>query len=263
MESWYSRDIVSYIDRLPHELIYKILLPMSHDDIIAYCGVSKSANIICSDYTFWMEKLNLKLSYINGDGVRILASDYVRNFGHHDQSGLKIYKRWIMGGTDIIPYVKGGYNDMVIWLLNKYRVSNKSIYKYIVDMSVESNNMEILLWFEERNILPSISGANHAAENGNIEMLEWLERRNILLKSYGVNKASQNGHINVLFWAEKRGIQPDSGSAEYAADGGHMDILEYLESKGDSSYIIRCHRCCCKWAYSSIRMVRDKKYSSK
>ena len=57
------------IEDIPYELLYRILISIPYTDVISYCASSKSANTICGDDMFWLQKLDYELEFVSDKGI--------------------------------------------------------------------------------------------------------------------------------------------------------------------------------------------------
>ena len=155
------------MDMLPYEMVYKIMLTVSFDDIVSFCKISTRNKKLCDDSVFWMEKLDQDFSYINDVGTRVKASDYVKHYHHTDQRGIDIYRRWLEHENLIVVDVdvKFKNNDIVIWLLEK-NVPDILIINDLdpLDEAVNALNTQLF-------VLASL-----AARYNNIELVNWLDQ---------------------------------------------------------------------------------------
>ena len=243
------------IDSLPLELWYQILLQLSYDDIVSYCRTSVRAGVICSDTGFWMQKLDYDYSHLSGNDMK--PSDYVRWYEHLDRRGIDIYRRWEnkMLFMNVDTMVRDGNNANAIWIMSMKR--NAPYIRDIINVATKYGNMQILQWldpytpniialaeaagnghiqvlewFEQRNIFSDTWAANAAASNGHILVLQWLEQRNILPSTLGANFTARHGRLCILYWLEQRNILPTTIGANEAAENGYLHVLRWLKTKG-------------------------------
>lgn len=233
--------IYGEIDRLPAEIIYQILLPLSYEDTVSYCSVSKSAYIICNDSWFWIRKVDYELQYENCNK----PSDYIMRHGH--ENGIDIYRRWTHR-EGFYDEITNKHNDIVFWMMDRYpqymtQASKINQYTKMYQDAAAVNNEEILLWLDSQGIVPDINAPNSAAENGHLNVLRHLELKGILPNVYGANSAAQNGYLDIIQYLELKGILPDAYGATYALSSGHMDVVHYLEQKNiiADTYIYPIH----------------------
>ena len=132
--------MTSHINDLSPEVLQNVLSSMSYSDIMAYCSTNRYARSICMDDQFWINKLGMEL----GDAV----IQYITHYSHPDTLGLDIYRRWIsMNSLELESYIKNGYNDMVIFILETRNIPNINI---IPNIASKFTNIEVLEWFERK-----------------------------------------------------------------------------------------------------------------
>ncbi|AYV85886.1 MAG: hypothetical protein Solivirus1_43 [Solivirus sp.] len=68
--------------------------------------------------------------------------------------------------------------------------------------------MELNMIYSIYHVLPTTSGANHAAENGDMTTLLWLEQFGVRPDREGVNLAKRNGHEHILTYLANFGLRP-------------------------------------------------------
>lgn len=152
---------MALIDDMPLELIYKILLQTSYNDILSYCASHSKVSFIWDDMGFWMNKLD------NDFGDRLQPSVYVKNFGVNN-NGRDTYKRWDtyinVSTVSVIDNI-----DIIMYNIDRYGASER-IVRQIMDFSIENNNPYLLQQLENRGF--PFFGTNFETANNNIKLLE-------------------------------------------------------------------------------------------
>ena len=188
---------------------------------MSYCATNKYARSICADNQFWLNKFNAEM----GD----IANQYITQYSHPDTLGIHLYKRWTSISFDIQSlksYMKNGYNDIIIYMLECLEECVPS--KYAMELALENDNIELIEWLISQGTIPlNLSHAVH-----NIKLLDWLETKGYVLDPHEVEYAYELGNTELVQWFEKRGIFPSTYNANYAAQTNNIQMLEEFERKG-------------------------------
>lgn len=241
------------------EIIYSVLLHES--DIEHYC-LNNEIEIHDTD-SFWLNKLDHDFGKKLDNGVVYIPSDYVRKYSHTDSINRDIYRRWridmkeiyrTFGRGDLIAY-HGCGNDIIMFILDIGKYDNyilEFLYhiciecitidvmneleklgwernSYSVNTAMKYSRLDILEWFEERNILPTRGGILYAIHGSKLDALNWLEHRNILPDCSMANHAVYYRLFKVLDWLLEKNILPDEDAINHASVRGDINMLEWLE----------------------------------
>ena len=226
----YERD---YLTDLPYEIIYKTLSLLSYTDIMSYCRTSRTAASICNDAGFWMDRLDHELQYINAEARVIKPSSYIIKYKHVDERPTNMYVRWMTTlNMDVRFYtmIKEGYNDMVIWMLEKTQLTNsEQLYNFVIRMSSIFSNMELMLWFYGIGRV----GYDHilmcAARNGNIDILKSTKNFSTKDIEIIIDHAVLGGQINVLNYIEPYMTEYLSSHFGFITLKDNTDTLDWVE----------------------------------
>ena len=93
------------------------------------------------------------------------------------------------------------------------------------------DNLDVLDWLEQHNILPPQKVVNDAMIMGDLKRITWLEKRNILPDQDSTNTAAGLGRFNVVQFMERRNILPNQHGAYICALYKQYDILHWLEQR--------------------------------
>nr|QBK90302.1 MAG: hypothetical protein LCPAC102_02150 [Pithovirus LCPAC102] len=95
-------------------------------------------------------------------------------------------------------------------------------------------HLELMIWLEERNILPTTKCSDIASGAGYINILDWLESRYIIPIFKSTITVAKFGYLDVLKWFNNRNIFQSNDLdknikiANIAAQHGHLNILNWL-----------------------------------
>ncbi len=132
-----------------------------------------------------------------------------------------------------------GYIDIIIYLHNFYKDSNKNSYKNIYGKSVltyaaKGGHLNIIKFIQKKSKSTKISNKNamdYAALNGYLHIIEWLHNnRSEGCSIAALYNACKKGHFNIVKWLtyNKPELYCGKKAIDYAAAMGHYNIVEWL-----------------------------------
>ena len=226
------------------------------------------------DEIFWGERLKIDYGYNNYLGILIVPIPYIKKYRHPERKWFDIYVRWreisnvhnlnnIANMKTMITLctmcIAKNYNDICIWILEKYGIRDPNIYILFANICIIHNNDEVSQWLQSRGVLPDIRSIHKAindndmltlrkldskgvlpdqesvtlaVEQGNMELVQWIASKGYIPSTKDANYMAEQGYINLLQWSESMGTLPDVNGANSAAEAGYIDILQWLASKG-------------------------------
>lgn len=250
----------TYIESLPLEILHQILFFIPYNDTISFCTANRYTMNVFRDDLFWIKKLDDELEYVDHK-----PSNYIKTWHHPDIRGFDIYRRWIHTLCHEIKqiitrcesYIKRGYNDICIWILNKY-ISYPEILEFtksikIRNICIIAGNLQLLkslsTWDhlnpnnekiqcikkvkEYKGYVISTAAQHIAAEYGHLHILQWLVVNGSYINQTTANIAASSGFTNILEWLSDIGILPSTNIHEITTrKGDHIDLLKWLEVHG-------------------------------
>jgi hypothetical protein len=201
------------LEVMPHELLYKILLPMAYKDIISYVRTAKFASRIYNDVRFWMEKLDLEYAQIIKGNEDLKPSKYIRMYNHPDD-GVYTYVRWLYVGFrthhDLDTAIIKGHNDQIIWHIESKNITNFHKYsKPLMLTAARSGNVQILNWLTTQGYMPTAEITTLATEHDQLGVIMWMEMIGHKVDAYIADQAWEYNSVQILTWlATERNIVP-------------------------------------------------------
>ena len=180
------------IDRLPLELIYKILINVGVSDINNFCLISNVYRDVMFDRQFWIQKLNY--DYPSNPP---LSSFIEYRDGDDGDDGYSIYKRFDDGynashiSSDHYKYIINKYNDIrtvnyaicigdIKLLMQNIRTYGILPTQDAIDAACTlPNATHIMICISKYNIGPSQTGIDWATGILNINFLKWAHSQDI------------------------------------------------------------------------------------
>ena len=132
-----------------------------------------------------------------------------------------------------------GHIDIINYLDNFYKDTNKNSYKNIYSKSVltyaaKGGHLNIIKFIQKKSKSTKISNKNamdYAALNGYLHIIEWLHNnRNEGCSIAALYNACKKGHFNIVKWLTHNKPELNCGkkAIDYAAAMGHYNIVEWL-----------------------------------
>jgi hypothetical protein len=249
------------MDRLrtiPYELLYKILLDVDYERIIACRTVSYS---ILYDTNFWLEKLDREQTFISESGTKHVPSMYVARYAHPDSKGINIYMRWNVGR--VLDFeIKNQHNDHVVWKMNvahpqciidEEHLSTaaacgnlellKVFYEYhkmlfsrsrsMWSIAISTGHLPIVQWCYDEGVRPSDREIKDAVRHGQLHILQWFEQQGHTIQGSFFIEACESGRVDIMEWVHARGttFSGDAGP-DFASTRGKLELLQWFVKHG-------------------------------
>ena len=217
-----------YLTLLPYEIVSNTLSTLSYRDIMAYCKTNKSANIICNDKKFWIDKLDNELQYVNSEDHIVKPSSYI--ILYNSETAAHMYTRWITTLNMNISYytmVKKGYNDMIMWMLNKTYASEQQ-YKFVSSMSLVFGNTDLRLSFYHMGYINYNTILGYSARDGDIHTILWLKPPRFVPKPVPKGQMKHLNFVPEIQMVYDFSFENVRDMLNYAVLGSQMKILNFL-----------------------------------
>ncbi len=124
--------------------------------------------------------------------------------------------------------ISSGYLNMLKWMPRYY-----DEYYNMCDISVETNNLDIIIWAHEHfgyKCSPWIF--NNTTINGDLEILQWMHANDYELDKRTCSTAAKHGHLHILQWARANDCPWDADTIKYARKNGHTEMLNWALANG-------------------------------
>jgi len=172
---------------------YEILIKLDPTTLFAMCAVNTYTQQLCNNQTFWHQKL------IRDFPAEVLA--YIPN-----QANFKdVY--FNLAYPDPLKAAENGHVYVLELLRQQGPLNTGGIYG-ISDYALRNNQVNVLQWLYDHNLLFRIHPAGGAVFSGKTEALQWLEDHGFEINPILAVIAAELYYPKILNWLAHRGIYP-------------------------------------------------------
>jgi ankyrin repeat protein len=194
---------VSYLESLPLELLYPILLGLKFTDVLQLCQVSSKLTWICRDWVFWTDKA---------------WHDYKFPRDRFDKTQLTDPRERYYQIRRYYPYP-----DRYRYLIRAAELGDLGFVQDLINTGVITKRSD-LDW--------PLSGA---ARTGHLDIVQYLVGLGVPDVNWALSNAAQQDHLDIVRYLVENGATGLNPALEQAAGQGHVDIIAYLIDAGATS----------------------------
>lgn len=131
-----------HMNDLPQDIITsEILARLDYPDIMRYCNTNHNTVAICTDESFWLQKLNQDFTVYTDTG-KLVPGIMLHEYGYDTESWRSIYERWYNMKFQPDEYAIQ-YDDIMIYRI-KQGMYNTDNVQILYKLAIQHNKLFIL-----------------------------------------------------------------------------------------------------------------------
>lgn len=237
-------------ESLPPEIITKILLYLSVNELQPLVKVNLLFAVYQYDWDFWADKAVLDLQLpralffyteCNFPPKRYLhIQNYVYRLGEKlreaaSYGDLHLVKLFIAHGIKEDHFKKRHYSNLRTAFVCAAIHGQRTVVEYMIQQNYH---------IDESNFSSIPDAIYHAAQANQSQMVDYLLTFMPLCKTAALNGAARGGHLQLVKDMVVVGAINLNDSVIDAAREGHLDVVKYLISKGATNLNTSLHSSC-------------------